>query len=123
MEKQIKKIMDNLKVPYSEAIKILKADKAIDKGIKLFELSDEQKKVEKTMRKVKVVSPNGKKTTRPLKIDNNRELLIVSIIELLKEKFMIQNIERPSRTTNKIQFIFKDDIFNITIAKQRERKK
>lgn len=54
--------MQSLGISEEEAIEILQADAEIDKGAKLFELTPEQKAVEKKMRKtVKVVAPNGKK--------------------------------------------------------------
>lgn len=122
-EKQIANLMQSLEVSRNEAIEILQTDAEIDKGVKLFELTEEQKAVEKKMRKtVKAVAPNGKKIQRELKIDDNREKLLSSIIELFNEKFSIENIERPPRTTNKIKFEFFDDTFTVTIAKERKKK-
>ena len=116
--------MQSLGVSKEEAIEILQSDAEIDKGAKLFELTEEQKAVEKKMRKtVKAVAPNGKKVQRELKIDDNREKLLVSIIELFNEKFSIENIERPPRTTNKIKFEFFGDTFTVTIAKERKKSK
>ena len=116
--------MQSLDVSKEEAIEILQSDTEIDKGAKLFELTEEQKAVEKKMRKtVKTVAPNGKKVQRELKIDDNREKLLVSIIELFNEKFSIENIERPPRTTNKIKFEFFGDTFTVTIAKERKKSK
>lgn len=114
--------MQSLDISRADAIEILQSDAEIDKGAKLFELTPEQKAVEKKMRKtVKAVAPNGKKIQRELKIDDNREKLLKSIIELFNEKFSIENIERPPRTTNKIRFDFMGDTFNVTIAKERKR--
>lgn len=122
-EKQIANLMQSLEVSRNEAIEILKADAEIDKGAKLFELTPEQKAVEKKMRKtVKAVAPNGKKIQRELKIDDNREKLLTSIIELFNKKFSIENIERPPRTTNKIRFDFFGDTFTVTVAKERKKK-
>lgn len=122
-EKQIANLMQSLEVSHNEAIEILKADAEIDKGVRLFELTEEQKAVEKKMRKtVKAVAPNGKKIQRELKIDDNREKLLSSIIELFNEKFSIENIERPPRTTNKIRFDFFGDTFTVTVAKERKKK-
>lgn len=122
-EKKIINLMQSLDISHNEAIEILQADAEIDKGAKLFELTPEQKTVEKQMRKtVKIVAPNGKKIQRELKIDDNREKLLTSIIELFNEKFSIENIERPPRTTNKIRFQFYGDTFTVTIAKERKKK-
>lgn len=124
MDEKIKNLMDKLNISYQEAIEIIADDAQIDKGVKLFELTDEQKKVEKQMRKtVKIVSPNGKKVEKPLKIDENRELLLITIIDLLKNQFSIENVERPQRSTNKVKFIFNSDTFTITIAKERKKEK
>lgn len=123
-EKQIVNLMQSLDISRNEAIEILQTDAEIDKGVKLFELTEEQKAVEKKMRKtVKAVAPNGKKIQRELKIDDNREKLLTSIIELFNEKFSIENIERPPRTTNKIQFQFYGDTFTVTITKERKKNK
>ena len=123
-EKKIVNLMQSLDISRNEAIEILQTDAEIDKGAKLFELTPEQKAVEKKMRKtVKAVALNGKKIQRELKIDDNREKLLVSIIELFNEKFSIENIERPPRTTNKIKFEFFGDTFTVTIAKERKKSK
>ena len=122
-EKQIANLMQLLEVSRNEAIEILQTDAEIDKGAKLFELTPEQKAVEKKMRKtVKAVAPNGKKIQRELKIDDNREKLLSSIIELFNKKFSIENIERPPRTTNKIKFEFFGDTFTVTVTKERKKK-
>ena len=121
-EKKIINLMQSLDISRNDAIEILQADAEIDRGAKLFELTPEQKAVEKKMRKtVKVVAPNGKKAQRELKIDDNREKLLTSIIELFNEKFSIENIERPHRTTNKIKFEFYGDTFTVTLVKERKK--
>lgn len=50
MNAQIEKLMKNLDLTREEALQVIADDKAIDKGEKLFELTDEQKKNEKKMR-------------------------------------------------------------------------
>lgn len=115
--------MKTLDISRDEAIEMLQADAEIDKGAKLFELTDAQKKVEKQMRKtVKTVSPNGKKVERALKIDENRELILTSIINLLNENFQVENLIRPEKTTNQIKFKFKNETFKIVISKERVKK-
>lgn len=49
-EQKIALFMKNLDITREEAIQIIKDDDAIDHGAKLFELSDEQKKVAKVMK-------------------------------------------------------------------------
>lgn len=112
--------MQSLDISRADAIEMLQADADIDRGAKLFELTPEQKKVEKKMRKtVKTVSPNGKKVERKMKIDENRELILTSIIDLLNENFKVENLERPEKTTNQIKFKIKNDNFKIVISKER----
>ena len=50
MEKQIENLINVLGCSREEAIDIIESDKRIDKGEKLFELSDEQKQAEKKAR-------------------------------------------------------------------------
>jgi hypothetical protein len=50
MTKQVKNLMEVLGVTEEEALDIIGSDKEIDKGKKLFELNDDQKKTEKKMR-------------------------------------------------------------------------
>lgn len=47
MEKQITKIMEALQCSRAEAIDVIESDRRIDKGEKLFELTEEQKKASK----------------------------------------------------------------------------
>lgn len=79
MEK-IKKLMKALDCTEEEAKDIITKDKEIDKGIKHFELSKDQKQAEKKMRSVgiKTVNPYGKQTTRERPQDiNKRELIAI----------------------------------------------
>ena len=50
MDKQVEKLMKALDITEEEALQVIADDKAIDKGEKLFELSDEQKKASKSAR-------------------------------------------------------------------------
>ena len=120
MNKEIKKLMETLDVSEEEAREIIKADKEIDRGAKLFELSDEQKKIEKQMRKtVKIVAPNGKKAERPLKIDPAREDLMQAIADALKDR--TDTITRPEKTTNTILLRIGEDTFKIVVSKIRKK--
>lgn len=51
-EKRIADIMKKLNCTEEEAIDVLETDKAIDKGAKPFELTDQQKKVSKQSRQI-----------------------------------------------------------------------
>jgi flagellar capping protein FliD len=50
MDNQVEKLMQALGITEEEALQVIADDKAIDKGEKLFELSDEQKKASKSVR-------------------------------------------------------------------------
>lgn len=84
MEKQIENLMEKLKISREEAIDIIESDKAIDKGEKLFELTEEQKKAEKKARITtgkNRVDAYGKKVTKDKKINADK----VNLISLLAE--------------------------------------
>ena len=120
MNKEIEKLMKTLDISEEEAREIIEADKEIDRGAKLFELSDEQKKVEKQMRKtVKIVAPNGKKAERPLKIDPTRESLMQAITDALKDR--TDAITRPEKTTNTMLLDIGADTFKIVVSKIRKK--
>ena len=50
MDKQVEKLMKALDISEEEALQVIADDRAIDKGEKLFELTEEQKKASKTAR-------------------------------------------------------------------------
>lgn len=81
-EEQIKKIMKNLELTYEEALEVLESDKAIDKGKKLFELTEEQKKAAKqaTITTKTRVDAYGKKTTKEKKV-NNEKIDLINILQ------------------------------------------
>ena len=113
MNKEIEKLMKTLDISEEEAREIIKDDREIDRGAKLFELTSEQKAVEKQMRKtVKIVAPNGKKAERPLKIDPTRESLMQAITDALT---------RPEKTTNTMLLDIGTDTFKIVVSKIRKK--
>ena len=120
MNKEIEKLMKTLDISEEEAREIIEADKEIDRGAKLFELTPEQKAVEKQMRKtVRIVAPNGKKTERPLKIDPTRESLMQAITDALKDR--TDAITRPEKTTNTMLLDIGADTFKIVVSKIRKK--
>ena len=101
MNEQIQKLMDTLDLTEAEARQLILDDQAIDKGAKLFELTDEQKAVEKSMkqadRKLNAVNAYGKKTTRTRKADNDKAELInvmFSAILPMCDTYEVTNAER-----------------------------
>ena len=98
MEEQITKPMKNLEISREEALEVIASDKAIEKGEKLFELTPEQKKVEKQVRittgKTKV-DAYGKKSAREKKVNNDK----LELIEIL-QKALAENGCQVTLTTN-----------------------
>ena len=111
-----------LDISRDEAIEIIKDDEAIDKGEKLFELTPEQKKVEKKMKNTGVkttVDAYGKKRTRTIKQDTDKLNIISEIANLLTSKSNNLEITNPQREIN---FIFNNRKFKIVLSAPREKK-
>ena len=120
-EEQIQKLMKNLELTYEEAIEVFESDKAIEKGQKLFELSEEQKKIAKEMTittgKTKV-DAYGKKTTRERKVNNDK----MEIIEIL-QKALAESGADELQTANaerEFSFVFKDTKYKIVMSVPRK---
>ena len=91
MERQIQALR-RLGLSAEEIADVLVADKKIDQGAKLFELSDEQKQV------VKKMSGTGTKTVyqfqkRERKADECKQGLIELLAEVVKEQPMCNSLE------------------------------
>lgn len=120
MEKQIEHLMKTLDLTRAEAIELINADKAIDKGVKLFELSEEQKAVERTMkqadRKKNAVNAYGKKVTRERKADNDKREIIQCIDDALCD--LVDNVEviNPER---EILLYFNDKKYKLVLSAPR----
>ena len=117
-EKQIENVMFALALTREEAIEMLSADEAIDKGEKLFELSDEQKKVAKAM-----TSAGGGKhkehKPREKKVDADKRDLMDAIDEALCDT--ADNVERVS--DSEIKITYNDFEYTIKLIKHRKEKK
>lgn len=94
--------MKALECTEEEAKDIITKDREIDKGIKHFELSKDQKQAEKKMRSVgiKTVNPYGKQTTREKKADVDKGKLIADLLDGIP---YAENIEVIN---NEREFIF-----------------
>ena len=116
MEK-IKKLMKALECTEEEAKDIITKDKEIDKGVKHFELSKDQKQAEKKMRSVgiKTVNPYGKQTTRERSIDIEKRAIIQCISEITENLADNGTIEiiNPER---EFTFIYKNRKFKIVLS-------
>lgn len=81
MNTTIQKLMEKLNISEAEAIELMEADKAIDKGEKLFELTQEQKETEKKMRQAdRAVNAYGKEVKRERKADDDKRFLIDTLV-------------------------------------------
>lgn len=127
-ESQKEKIMRNLGVSESEAEEILAADKAIDRGEKLFELSDEQKAVVKKMtatgeRKKKAPTAYSFEK-KPRKENPTKGAIIAELAEFLAENS--QNACENVQILNKerqISFVIGENTYELTLVQKRAPKK
>ena len=98
--------MKKLGMSEAEIVEVLEADKRIDKGEKLFELSAEQEREAKKARNVGRAPTAYKFTKRERKPDEDKKVLCQTMIEALIEAGMVDNstlhIENIER-----EFLFK----------------
>ena len=79
-------IAKRLGISEEDALQVIADDMAIDKGEKLFELTQEQKQAEKKMRSVGVRKPTVyRHDTRPRKEDTEKRRLIQSLTDFINE--------------------------------------
>lgn len=105
-----------------EAKEVISADKAIDKGEKLFELTEEQKQVEKKYKNTHtrtVKTAYGQTQTKERKTDTDKRMLIDALAEKLENyadggKVNITNAERE------IELVFHDRKFKIVLSAPRK---
>lgn len=105
-----------------EAKEVISADKAIDKGEKLFELTEEQKQVEKKYKNTHtrtVKTAYGQTQTKERKTDTDKRMLIDALVEKLENyadsgKVNVTNAERE------IELMFHDRKFKIVLSAPRK---
>lgn len=85
----------------SEIAEVMEADRRIDKGEKLFELSGEQKQTEKKMRQADRTPTAYTFTPRERKADNDKRELIRLLIENMGE-----NVENVQIINQEREFLF-----------------
>ena len=121
MEKQIENLMEKLKISREEAIDIIQSDKAIDKGEKLFELTEEQKKAEKKARITtgkNRVDAYGKKVTKEKKQNDDKIFLIDCLIKALVDGgCQVKEVANPER---EFEFIYKEIKYKIVMSVPRK---
>lgn len=90
---KIELLMEKLDLTEEEAIQLIADDKAIDKGEKLFELSQEGKQIEKQMRQAdRAVNAYGKTAQRERKTDNVKSGLIELLTNVIQEQPMCNSL-------------------------------
>lgn len=119
-EKRISEIMNALECSREEALQIIADDDAIEHGEKLFEISQEQKKVVKSMTKT-----GTKKQTTPAKrerkADFEKQEIIQKIANALQE-FDNYSVE-ISNTEREIKLKINSNNYSIVLTKHRPPKK
>jgi hypothetical protein len=120
-ERQRKKIaLMNLGMSAEEAEEVLTADDEIDKGKKLFELSAEGKEAEKKYKNCgvrTVKSPYGQKVQKEKKIDNDKRIIINTLVETFENCSNMMNVINPER---EIEFVYNGRKFKITLSAPRK---
>lgn len=125
-ETQKEKLMRVLKVSEEEALEIMKADKAIDRGERMeFDLDPETEKMAKKFANVKDKKKpiNLEKKPRPHKENATKGVIIADLA-----KFLMENAEFDAESvkiTNKerqIAFKVGNDAFELTLVQKRKPK-
>lgn len=114
--------MDTCRVTEAEALAILEADKAIDRGERmLFDLSEEQeKKVKKIIR-----GEREQSTAKPrAKTDDEKIQMYQEILGFLKEfsSFDLKNLGLAPKN-NEINFTLGENDYSLRIIRHRKEKK
>ena len=126
MEEKILKLMKSLDITREEALELMEEDKEVDRMTKMSDIdndiSEEQKKAKKKYSNVKKgVNAYGKTTTRELKPDENKRLIISTIAKTLEENGFedveVTNIQKY------ITFKIGSEVFEIDLKRKRQSKK
>ena len=116
-EKRIADIMKKLNCTEEEALDVLETDKAIDKGAKPFELTDQQKKVSKQSRQI--ARKPREQTNKAKREDNEKQEFMRKLVEFLETSGAIDVVvTNPERQVDfKLPHVDKDG--NNTFRKHR----
>ena len=114
MEKQIKNLMKTLDLTREQALELIESDKRIDKGEKLFELTDEQKANAKKATNVGT-RKSTPKAKRERKADTDKADIITMLVNSLEgtTNLVITNAERE------INFEYNGRKFKIVLSAPR----
>lgn len=103
-----------------EAVEVLESDDHIDKGEKLFELSDEQKKAEKKYKNCgtrTVKSPYGQTLQKEKKVDADKRFLMDILTETASEHCDKVNIVREE---GEFEIFYNNRKFKIVLSCPRK---
>lgn len=105
-----------------EAKEVISADKAIDKGEKLFELTEEQKQAEKKYKNTHtrtVKTAYGQTQTKERKIDTDKRMLIDALVEKL-ENYADSGTVDITNAEREIELVFHNRKFKIVLSAPRK---
>ena len=119
------KVYNNLRkmgLTDEEAKEVISADKAIDKGEKLFELTEEQKQAEKKYKNTHtrtVKTAYGQTQTKERKIDADKRMLIDALVEKL-ENYADSGTVDITNAEREIELVFHNRKFKIVLSAPRK---
>lgn len=105
-----------------EAKEVISADKAIDKGEKLFELTEEQKQAEKKYKNTHtrtVKTAYGQTQTKERKTDADKRMLIDALAEKL-ENYADSGTVDITNAEREIELVFHNRKFKIVLSAPRK---
>ena len=105
-----------------EAKEVISADKAIDKGEKLFELTEEQKQAEKKYKNTHtrtVKTAYGQTQTKERKTDTDKRMLIDALAETLKN-YADGGVIEITNAEREIELVFHNRKFKIVLSAPRK---
>lgn len=114
---KVQKIMALLHCSFEEACEIIADDEAIDKGEKLFELDENQKKVAKEMTKTTAKDKKTIKTPRK-RTENAEKRMIIDEIFTVLEK-IAENVDKKN-VEREISFTIGEKKYSITLTQHRK---
>lgn len=116
-ESKVEKLMRVLNLTEQEALEVIECDKRIDRGEKLFELTEDQKVAEKQAR-LTGERQTTKTTKREKKVDNQKQDIIAtmvgSIINVFGVRVDVVNEERE------FEFELNDRKFKVVLSCPRK---
>lgn len=117
-ERQIEKIMKNLKVSRAEAVAILEDDKEIDRGAKLFEQTAEQKKATKKYTNIGMKTTKKADSEKVKKVDEKKGKIFEKFIQFATESGC-ENVT-IEKTDSELTFVYNDQKYRLKLTKARK---